>query len=341
MATQTLFDRALEDALSTLSDRSATIVRQRFGIGYSAPRTLDAIGKDYDITRERVRQIIRSSIATIRERNDSVAINHAHNSLKNHIISQGGIVHLERLVRHFQKTHHITEPVLRFFIALSEEIFLLEKHHLYPLTQAVHVQDFDFATWQQLHKDVYAYLQSQNRVCTHDDVYAFLRQTHKNIDSVHAAEQLHISTQIKQNAFGRWGIVHWKSVTPKSISDKAFLILEEAKKPMHFREIAQAIDARNLGKGHKKTHPQTVHNALIKEKEFVLVGRGLYGLASKRHIPGTVRDVIVAILTEAKRPLTDEEIIKHVLSQRAVKVSTIRINLHAVAKKDGNTYTLK
>ena len=76
----------------------------------------------------------------------------------------------------------------------------------------------------------------------------------------------------------------------------------------------------------KKTHIATTHNELIKDKRFVLVGRGIYGLLEWGYHEGVVRDVITQIL-KREGPLTKEEIIDKVLKERYLKKNTILVNL--------------
>ena len=49
--------RAIEEVLSSLSDREAMVIRMRNGIGYDRAMTLEEIGSLMDVTRERIRQI--------------------------------------------------------------------------------------------------------------------------------------------------------------------------------------------------------------------------------------------------------------------------------------------
>jgi DNA-directed RNA polymerase delta subunit len=102
------------------------------------------------------------------------------------------------------------------------------------------------------------------------------------------------------------------------------------------------IDRHGLQKGKKKTHPQTVHNELIKDKRFVLVGRGTYALSEWGYKRGTVKEVLEEILRKHSRPMKRGDIIKKVLEVRQVKKSTIVINLNTFfAKIDKDTYALK
>jgi hypothetical protein len=66
---------------------------------------------------------------------------------------------------------------------------------------------------------------------------------------------------------------------------------------------------------------------LIKDKRFVLVGRGIYALAEWGYEKGTVRDIIKNALAGANRPMSRDEIIKEVSAKRMVKPGTIILNL--------------
>ena len=48
---------AIDDALDSLSPREAKVLRMRFGIDTKSDHTLEEVGKQFDVTRERIRQI--------------------------------------------------------------------------------------------------------------------------------------------------------------------------------------------------------------------------------------------------------------------------------------------
>ena len=131
--------------------------------------------------------------------------------------------------------------------------------------------------------------------------------------------------EIEQNKFGHWGIYNWREIKPKTINDKIYLVLKNHGKPMHFSEIADHIN--QIGFDKKKANAATVHNELILDEKYVLVGRGLYGLKEWGYKEGTVVDVIKDILAEAGKLLTRDEIIDKVLEKRLVKKTTIVLAL--------------
>ena len=137
-----------------------------------------------------------------------------------------------------------------------------------------------------------------------------------------------------------WGLAKWPTVNPKNIRDKIYVVLEEKREPMHFEDIANAIKESDFRR--KNVTIQAIHNELIKDSRFVLIGRGIYALDSWGYKKGTVAETISDILKQSKKPLTREQIVKRVLAMRKVKETTILLNLQnkkLFKKVDKNSYT--
>lgn len=81
---------------------------------------------------------------------------------------------------------------------------------------------------------------------------------------------------LEQNKYGEWGIADWQEIKPKTVNDKIYLILKHSGKPLHFTDIAKKINEIKFD--HKNANAATVHNELILDNRYVLVGRGTYGL---------------------------------------------------------------
>ncbi|EQD62670.1 RNA polymerase sigma factor RpoD, partial [mine drainage metagenome] len=58
--------RKIGKALGTLTDREERVIRLRFGIGESTDHTLEEVGQDFDVTRERIRQIEAKALRKLR-----------------------------------------------------------------------------------------------------------------------------------------------------------------------------------------------------------------------------------------------------------------------------------
>ena len=153
---------------------------------------------------------------------------------------------------------------------------------------------------------------------------------------------MEISKTIQLGPEGLFGLRDWPEINPRGVKDWAYLVLRKTKKPCHFIEVAKLIN--KFYKTERQTLPQTVHNELIKDARFVLVGRGLYGLKEWGYESGVIKEVIAKILKKAKKSLTQEEIVKEALSQRFVKRNTILLNLNnkeSFLKNKEGKYTIK
>ena len=142
------------------------------------------------------------------------------------------------------------------------------------------------------------------------------------------ASYLEISKRIQPSKEGALGLAEWPEIKPRGVKDKAFLVFKKHGKPLHFTEVAQLIDKFEYNLPNKKTYPQTVHNELIKDGRFVLVGRGTYALAEWGYVPGTIKDIITKVLSEKSEPLHKDEVVKQVLAQRLVAKNTVLMNLN-------------
>ncbi|MDD5433264.1 MAG: winged helix-turn-helix domain-containing protein, partial [Candidatus Pacebacteria bacterium] len=136
---------------------------------------------------------------------------------------------------------------------------------------------------------------------------------------------------------GNFGLSVWPEIKPKGVRDAAFLVLKKQGQPLHFCVIAQnAGELQGELFSKRKMLPQTIHNELIRDPRFVLVGRGIYGLDEWGYTPGTVKEVIYKIL-EVNSPLAKEEILSAVQKQRMVKPNTVFLSLSDKQKFSRNT----
>ncbi len=331
----TVFDTVLVDSPS----RSREIIAKRFGIGEEAPLTLQAIGDEYEITRERVRQIVQSGLKNVYNTcEDCSEFTDAKDIIVTHIEDNGGIITMDELVilGGDDSDEHGT---IRFLVeGMSEVQAVSDKKH--PVkNDVVALTDFDIDEWIRVHDMTKNILQIKQKTYTseklHKKIESDIKLKHEDLSCF-----LAVSSEVGQNPFDKWGFSDWDEISPRGVREKALLIMKEKDEPMHFRKIAEMIDFYGLGKKGRKSHPQTVHNELIRDNNFVLVGRGVYALSADDHVQGTVKDVIENVLENSNEPLTAEEVIERVLEMRYVQPSTIKVNLNAVAKKLNKKYTL-
>lgn len=338
------FSVYFDDIISIFSPRSKEIIRFRFGVNEKAqPKTLQEIGKKYHITRERVRQIIREICRKINQ-TQAEKLKIAQNKILFTLEKNNGImrknVFMEKIGAYGRE-----KGMVEFFLKCSNQIVFWENTEM---KESVSLVDFKLEEWKEVNRIAKLVLEKENQLLNRKLFFEKISEKLKedkivveNLNEDKVFNFLDISTDIQKNVFGEWGLKNWKEINPRGVREMAYLVAKKEKKPLHFKEIATLIDQYGLNKK-KKTHFQTVHNELIRDRRFVLAGRGIYALEEWGYKRGSVKDVLEEIIKESKTPLSKEEIITRALKVKRVKKSTIIINLNNFFKKiDGEKYILK
>ncbi len=310
--------------LSVLPRRAADVITKRYGLGSEVKKmTLESIGESYSITRERVRQIENFALATIRKSDEFKAQASSFEELKNVMTSLGALVPEHTLLSEISSDKS-TQNHVHFLLVLGD---YFEKHK--EDDDFAHRWSIDKGTTDKVHESLrklYASLADDQLIEESRMIEMFLNHL-KDVSEEYKNEEvlkrwLSLSKRIGKNPLGEWGVAHSPNVSARGVRDYAFLVLRKHGSPMHFTEVAKAIGAHF----DKRAHVATTHNELIKDKRFVLVGRGLYALSEWGYTTGVVRDVIAEIIKK-HGPLEKDEIVDRVMKERYVKPNTILVNL--------------
>jgi DNA-directed RNA polymerase delta subunit len=310
--------------LSALSKRGQDVIVNRYGLGAKAEKlTLDAIGKKYGITRERVRQIENHSLQTIQKSKAYKDSEATFAELKKIIFDLGGIISEKDLLDVLAKDES-TKNHIHFLLVVGEE-FKRSKEDS-EFRHRWHVDPEISKKIENALRKIYSRMSDDELIMEGDLIDSFLEEV-KDLNEKHKNEEvirrwLSLSHKIDKNPLGEWGKTSSSNVKAKGMRDYAFLVIRKHGEPIHFKEVAKAIGQYF----DKKAHVATTHNELIKDPRFVLVGRGLYALSEWGYMSGVVKDVIKKII-QKEGPLTKEEIIEKVLKERYVKENTILVNL--------------
>lgn len=330
---------AARELLSLLDERTRRILGARFGVTGNPPKTLQEIGNSENITRERVRQLERSALVFLRDAERSVpSIAEAvRTALRSVFDTFGHVVREQTLMsalgldatkdgagvrflltslpgtteaRETQRTYaHWTMVVQSDSSALSEgkdSSSVPSLEHVLELSEEL--------------------LRRANEVLPDREFLAEVSESTDGALTMTALRSfLSTSKRIARTPFGEWGVSAWPEVRPRGVGDKAYVVLKRGGKPLHFSALTEAINAS--GFGGRQAHAQTVHNELIRDARFVLVGRGLYGLKAWGYEPGTVADVAVRLLAQAGRPMPKRDLVAAVLKERLVKRNTVLLAL--------------
>ena len=313
----------VQDILASIErEREREIIARRFGL-FDRKETLEQIGELLGITRERVRQLEKSVMTKLRASASELPhVLEVEATLLNAIEAAGQTARITHLGAALTAENSRTDQ--------SRLAFLTE---LTPNISAISEDDnfYQAASNNKVHDDAII----KGEVATLVSTIAKAAKPMETRELTRAADMPNdvyttaLASISKQLATlnGRWGLVKWPTVNPKNIRDKIYVILSENGKHMHFNEIAESIKASDFKR--KDVTTQAIHNELIKDKRFVLIGRGIYALREWGYKKGTVADIISEVLREAGEPLHRDEIVKRVLKSRFVKETTILLNLQS------------
>lgn len=324
-----------QEALNTLFSQALTekekeILERHFALNGGAKETLEKVGQAHGVTRERIRQIEKQAIKKIKSHAlFAKVLRPLERFLTMFFTEFGGFLSHELLVAQLfghgaRREHYVIAFILN-------ELLFDRFTAIKPSSQTKagwHLKHCSSEFLGQIKEELKKIFSTENplaleaiwQVFQTRDFYK-ANQERLNIKMMQSA--LELFKDFARNPFSEYGLAHSSQVRPKRMHDRILLVLRKEKKPLHFREIARKIE--EIFK--RKAYPSTVHNELILNKEYVLVGRGIYALAEWGYKPGVVADIIEEILRTENRPLTRQEIIARVLKQRIVKENTIYLAL--------------
>lgn len=314
-------ETVVRDVLATIDrEREREIIARRFGL-FDRRETLEQIGELLGITRERVRQLEKAVITRLKAAGEELPhIKQVQATLKSHLSQMGHVARTEHITAKLAPTNSkVDQSRIAFLAHLSPEIAVVDDNDHFFHAIGLHTKHSEKAIREHVGKVIDAIAQ----IGQPTSIKEVSAQT-GNADEKHVEALATISKQIA-HLHGRWGLTKWPMVNPKNIRDKIYLILHDHGKPMHFTEIAEAIKSSDFKR--KDVTTQAIHNELIKDKRFVLIGRGIYALKQWGYKQGTVADVIADVLKKENGPLHRDEIVRRVLKSRQVKETTILLNL--------------
>jgi len=309
--------------LSSLEPRVKTLVSRRFGLNNSERETLEAIGEDFKITRERVRQIVESGLEKCQQA-ATEKFSDVLQGLFTYIDSKGGLRREDLLLAELGESKFNND--IYFLLTLGKQFSRFNgDKNFYPFWS---VKKDSLNTSKKVADNLVRLFGANRQPASFEILQTNIQSEMPDLNKEALYSYIEVSKRIMKGPGGFYGLRDWAEINPRFIKDKAYLVLKQEKKPLHFTEVAQLIQGLNIpGSGKKQIHVQTVHNELIKDSRFVLVGRGLYALKEWGYQSGVVKDVILKTLKASPNPLSKEEIIGKVLEQRKVKKNTILLNL--------------
>ncbi len=331
------YQKTIDGILKDVPERTQDILKRRFGIEKER-ETLESIGKEYGLTRERVRQIENKGIESIQKSPKFLKLKEPFTKIKIFIDNNGGLKREDMLEVSLVPVPQY-RPYLIFLLKIGEPFFYHpDSPDLYSSWKTNH----DAPKYaKKIAEHLVNLMEKEKRLFSEGEIIEISQKETPKILRIklpkdYVVSYIEATKKIEANPFGEFGPSHWPEVNPKSIRDEAYIVLKKEQKPMHFKDLAKIMEEKLA----HPVHENTLHNELIKNDHFVLVGRGIYALKDWGYNTGTVKEVIEEILKQNKEPLSRKEIIDKVKEKRLVKDNTIILNLQYFKKDENGKYYL-
>jgi len=319
----------MEDIFLVLSQKEKDVIVKRFSLDNKPKMTLERIGQEFSVTRERIRQIEKIALGKLRRTVKSTKLSEISAVAKEIMENKGGVSTEKALVSEILNvigsSENVDANIIRLSLNITPELEKTDKSNFYnPFWRFENINE---STVKQIVTVGVSFLNKKGDTVDNDTIADHVQKAlaakEIMVEKETVISALEVDKRLKKIS-GGYGLMSWRHINPRSIRDKAYIILKEIQKPLHFIEIANKISEAGFDK--KVVTTQAVHNELIRYDQFVLVGRGLYALKEWGFRKGTVADVIEELL-DKKSPLSKQDIIQGVLKQRQVKKGTISLNL--------------
>lgn len=309
--------------IKNLSSRQKTVLDRRFGLTSGERETLESIGKTFGVTRERIRQIESDAFSKLKDKKDDPEVREVFADIDKHLKKKGGLHKEDKMLSELggeECKNHV-----KFFLTLADKFNYFSGDNKF---------DSYWYNRENVKEEANKILNNTEKALKKErgplSFNKFIELANSyNTDKETFLSSMEATKRVGRGPLGCYGLVDWLEINPSGVRDRAFLALKHKDKPLHFRKIAEVASSLEGDYCEKKqVLPQTVHNELIRDKRFVLVGRGLYALKEWGYKEGTVKEIIADTLESSNQPLEKDEVVAKAKEQRLVKKSTILLNLN-------------
>lgn len=328
--TQTLVElnELVNNLLLLLSEKEKTVIKKRFNLDGKGRYTLERIGKDFVVTRERIRQIEKNALNKMKRNVFNTTLKNLHEFISETLRENGGVLKRDSLFKELTKcipsSKRIDNDKLILSLTLNQEIECIGNTiNFHPHIKEKGISD---NALKEVSENLVNDLSKHGDVKTIGKLQLDLKKTLEkhNVESITLKSLVDIDKRLTITNDDNVGLLEWRHIHPRTLRDKILFILRNENKPLHFVHIAEKITKAQFD--NRDVNIQAVHNELIRHPQFVLIGRGIYALGEWGYESGTVAEVIEKILDGIK-DLSEEDIIHRVLERRQVKKITIILAL--------------
>ncbi|MBF0913781.1 hypothetical protein D8B46_04030 [Candidatus Gracilibacteria bacterium] len=338
--------KSFEEILVSLSEKEKNVIERRVGLK-GEKETLQSIGNSFSpvITRERVRQIEESGIRKIGRIIKASILTEIQSKGLEFIKINGGLVARDSLINYLIKELNLEKDINKSVLEtiMQSDFDILKSKQKLGCKIYFYMSTVSRFNIDAIHKEALRILKRKKDVVKKADLFKTINENLKDLRGITNPLINSVLELFEDIIYGEGdlvGLTKWKILNPKTLKDKAIYILKKEGTPMHFVDISNKI----IELLEENVKVNTIHNELIRNDDFVLIGRGIYALKERGFKPGTVLDVITSILEKKSEPMSTEDIVKEVLKIRDVKDTTIYMNLQnrkVIERVGRNFYQLK
>lgn len=323
----------LKDTLIYCKPKERLVLMKKFWLDGKKGIPLQRIGKEYNLTRERIRQIESQALMRFRRLivGNTTYINVLEEA-KKILVTNGGFLEESLLVSKLvnKKLFKFNKQELLLILISDFDIIYLKRNKY--INKSFYLDNLYEDVLTRLALTVENHFEKRKKSQSMTELVTYLKDTfakeYDNIPFLNNTEfytNFFSSTRSLCNFNGKVGLLSFDDVNPRTIKLKLVHILRKVKKPLHYQDIPARIMEEFPGKNVKVN---TVHNELVKNWDiFVNMGLGLYGLKEWGFQGGLVKDIILRIMKRTNRPMGVKELEKEVLKEKMVSHNTVMINL--------------
>ncbi|MDD2537212.1 MAG: sigma factor-like helix-turn-helix DNA-binding protein [Candidatus Absconditabacteria bacterium] len=323
----------LKDVLIYCKPKERLVLMKKFGLGGEKGIPLQRIGQQYNLTRERIRQIETQALMRFRR---LIVGNETYMNVlseaKKILDAHGGLLAEDVLVSKLinRNLFKFSKSELRLILISDFDVTYLKRNKY--LYKAFYIEPLYEDLLTKMTLFVNDYFEKRNGS---QDIYEFIAVL-KDTFLKEYKEVTYLRNDLFYINFfaivrglsmfdGKVGFDTFTDVNPKTMKLKVYYTMKRLNKPIHYQELPAHI----IGWfPEKSVKINTIHNELVKNNDiFVNLGLGRYGLKEWGYEGGLVKDILVRIFEKNDRPMTVKELCKEVLKEKMVSPNTVMLNL--------------
>lgn len=323
----------LKDILIYCKPKERLVLMKKFWLWWQKWVPLQRIGQEYNLTRERIRQIETQALMRFRR---LIVWNETYmnvlNEAKKILDAHGGILGEDVLVAKLinRNLFKFTKDELKLILISDFDVTYLKRNKL--LYKAFYIEPLFEDLLTKMAIFVNDYFDKRKKS---EDMYEFIAKIKEEF-----SKDYKDVTYLKNDLFyvnffslirnfsvfdGKVGFDEFADVNPKTMKLKIYYIMKRINKPVHYQELPAKIMDYFPNKSCKIN---TIHNELVKNNDlFVNLWLWRYWLKERWYEWWVVKDILIRIFEKNDRPMAVKELCKEVLKEKMVSPNTVMLNL--------------